>query len=105
MRRGYFFRVFIHHSSLRTHHFLSLAFERRARVLPSLPAARERVDVGVAHALEVVCGEGGAVAAAAVEYEFGVVIRDGGFDVALDYAAAHVLCAVGVAALPLVVFA
>src|ERR1044072_1436669 len=39
-----------------------------ARVLPGFPAARERVDVGVAHALEVVCGEGGAVAAAAVEY-------------------------------------
>lgn len=78
---------------------------RRARVLPSLPASGEGVDVGVAHALEVVCGEGGAVAAAAVEYEFGGVVWDGGLYVALDDAAAHVLRAARVAALPLVVFA
>lgn len=55
--------------------------------------------------MEVVRGEGGAVAAAAVEYEFGVVVRDGALYVALDDAAAHVLGSDGAAALPLVVFA
>lgn len=78
---------------------------RGVGVLPGFPASGEGVDVRVAHALEVVGGEGGAVAAAAVEYELGVVVGDGVFDVALYDAAAHVLCAARVAALPLVVFA
>src|ERR1044072_5616541 len=84
---------------------LRLALDGRARVLPSLPAAGQRVDVGVAHALEVVAGQGRAVAAAAVEDELRSVIRDGGLYIALDDAAPQVLRACGVAALPLVVFA
>jgi hypothetical protein len=63
------------------------------------------VDVGVAHALEVVGGEGGAVAAAAVEDEFCRVVWNLGFDVAFDDAASHVVCAVGVGFVPFVVFA
>ena len=54
----------------------ALALDGRARLLPGLPAARQRIDVGVAHALEVVAGEGGAVAAAAVEDEFGGLVGD-----------------------------
>src|SRR5947209_10754412 len=84
---------------------MSFSFDRRAGVVPCFPAAGHRINVGVAHALEVVGGEGGAVAAAAVEYEFGRVVGDGRLDVALDDAAAHVGGSVRVAALPLVVLA
>src|SRR5919107_43338 len=84
---------------------LRLALDGRAGLLPGLPAAGQRVDVGVAHALEVVGGQRRAVAAAAVEDEFRGVVRDFALDVALDDAAPHVPCARGVAALPLVVLA
>src|SRR5687767_5725444 len=83
----------------------ALALDGRARLLPGAPAARERVDVGVAHALEVVGRERRAVAAAAVEDQLGRVVRDLALDVALDDAAPDVPGAGGVAALPLVVLA
>jgi hypothetical protein len=55
--------------------------------------------------LEVVAGEGGAVAAAAVEYEFGLFVGDELFDVAFDDAAPEVCGAGGVAGVPFVIFA
>src|SRR5205085_10261280 len=68
----------------------SLALRGRGSVLPGLPAAGQRVDVGVAHLLQIVGGERRAVAAAAVEDEFRAVIRNRRLDVALDDAAPHV---------------
>lgn len=63
------------------------------------------MDVVVAHALEGVCGEGGAVAAAAVEDELGVLVGEVGFDVAFDDAFGEVLRSGGVARFPFVVLA
>ena len=55
--------------------------------------------------MEVVAGEGGAVAAAAVEDEFGVFVGELAFDVAFEDAAGEVSGVGGVAVLPFVVFA
>src|SRR5688500_15322239 len=84
---------------------VGVAFDGGAGVFPGAPAAGEGVDVGVAHLLEVVGRERGAVAAAAVEDELGGVVGEGRLYVALDDAAPHVPGAERVAALPLVVLA
>lgn len=63
------------------------------------------MDVVVAHLLKVVGGEGGTVAAAAVEDEGRVFVGVEVFDVAFDDAAREMSCAGGVALLPFVVFA
>ena len=49
---------------------------------PAAPAAIHRNYVCVAHFLEIVGGQGGAETAAAIEDEWGVVVRDRFFDVA-----------------------
>ena len=74
-------------------------------VLPRFPAAGQGEDVGVAHLLQYISGEGGPEAAAAVQDQFGRLVGDGGFDVAFDDAFTEVKGAGGVCCLPLVVFA
>jgi hypothetical protein len=73
--------------------------------LPSFPAAGQGEDVGVAHLLQNVGGEGGAEATPAVQNQFSGFVGDGGFDVAFDDAFAEVQGAGGVGCLPFVVFA
>ena len=72
---------------------------------PTSVAAVHRGDVRVAHLTEVVGGEGGAIAAAAVEHDLGVEVGNLGFDVALDSAFAEVYGAGQTAARPLALLA
>src|ERR1700690_246430 len=72
---------------------------------PAAPAAVHGDYVCVAHFLEIVGGECGAEAAAAIEDYRRVVIGDGFFDVALDYAFAEMDRAGDVAVGPFEIFA
>src|SRR5262249_46213693 len=78
---------------------------RAARLLPAAEAAGERAHPGVAHRLQGAGGQRRAVAAAAVQDDVGVELRDEALDVALDDALAQVRGAREAAKLPLVVLA
>src|SRR4029077_8512331 len=78
---------------------------REAGLGPAAPAAVHRDHVAVAHLLQIVRSEGRTVAAAAIEDDFGVLVRDGFFDIALNHAFAQVDRTGNVAAGPLVVLA
>jgi hypothetical protein len=60
--------------------------DRIAQLEPQLPSAIHRSDVGVSHSLERVCRKGRSVTTSAIQDYLGAMIRDGGLDVAFDYA-------------------
>src|SRR5262249_50259919 len=63
---------------------------RQARRRPAAPSTVHRHDVGVAHLLQVVGAEGGAEAAATVQNDLSVEVRDDTLDVAFDDALTQV---------------
>src|SRR6202008_69429 len=63
---------------------LSVFLRGKAGVQPALPPAIHRFDVGVTHLLEIVRGERGTEAAAAVKNELGGGIGHALLDVAFD---------------------
>src|SRR5262249_39591255 len=84
---------------------LALPAHRQARRRPRAPAAVHRLDPRVAHPLQVVGGERGAEAAAAVEDEVARLFRHRPLDVPLDDALAEVARAGQVAAAPFLLLA
>src|SRR5580658_6476914 len=56
---------------------------RQARLLPRFPSTVERNGVGIAHLLQVVGGQCGAVTTAAVEHQARLLVRCLRFDIAL----------------------
>src|SRR5262245_50381733 len=83
----------------------SIVRQRIAALAPAAVAAVHGDDVRVAHFLQVVGGEGGAITAAAVQDDRRIQIGDALFDVAFDDSLAQVDGAGKVIAGPLAFFA
>src|ERR1017187_3385512 len=78
---------------------------RQPRLLPRFPSAIERNGAGIAHLLQVVGGQRGAVSAAAVEHQPRVLVRHLSFNIALDDSLPQVYRAGRVPGRPFVILA